>query len=70
MPEFIEALRTLTFADFLRLLAILTPFIVAIWGAFRWAYGVRLKTLETSLTELRTDFQRNLNRHSLNYAVC
>ncbi len=62
MDSLFEALRTMTIGDFLRLLALMTPAIAAIWAAFRWAYGARLKIVETSLSELRSDFDRKLLR--------
>ena len=49
MKEFIEALRNMSIGDFLRLLVLMTPAVGAIWAAFRWAYGERLKTVQTNL---------------------
>ena len=62
MSQFLETLRTMNFSDVLRLLLILSPLVVAIWGAFRWAYGHRLRTLQTSLNEFRQDFERRVEQ--------
>lgn len=62
MKEFLEALRTILIGDNLRFLIIIMPVITGIWvwAAFRWAYGERLKTVYTSLAELRSSFDRKV----------
>jgi uncharacterized small protein (DUF1192 family) len=49
MDKFLEALRTLSLSDFLRILVLLAPVVAFIWAAFAWAYKSRLESLAASL---------------------
>lgn len=60
MEQFLDALRTLSLGDILRLLAILIPLIGGIWAAMLWAFKSRLDSLETSLKLHREDFELQL----------
>ena len=64
MKELLTALANFSPAQLLTSLAILTPFVAAIWAAMKWAYDTRLKNLETALADFRSDFERKLARET------
>ena len=62
MSDFLNAIRTLGVSDFLRLVAILTPFVAAIWAAIHWGYRTRIDSLASSLKLHQDDGQLRLSR--------
>lgn len=62
MQELLKSIAQFSTAQLLTTLAILTPFVGAIWVAMKWAYETRLQNLETTLADLRADFARRLER--------
>lgn len=62
MKDFLTTLANFSPAQLLTSLAVLTPFVVGIWVAMKWAYDTRLKNLETSLADFRADFERKFAR--------
>ena len=62
MKQFFQTLPALTFTQATALVVLISPIVGVIWAIFKWAYDTRLKNLESTLSDFRSDFARRVTR--------